>query len=508
MAESTRHPAFGGAHGREVIDKLEGISERKRRVLELAHEYVVPNRVETFINAGIPLVIGKREGYRLWDIDGHELLDLHLNGGTYNLGHRNPEVLEALHAALEDWDVGNHHFPSEPRALLAEKLARLSPGDLHYCVFTASGSEANDVAIKSARQATGRRKTVCLDSGFHGSSGLSGAAGNDETARFFHSDYPDDFVKVPFNDIEAMDAALRDGDVAAVLIETIPATAGFVTPKQGYLQEVKALCQRHGTLYIADEVQTGLGRTGKLWGVETFSIDPDILVTGKGLSGGLYPISAVVMTRQVGAWLAEKGWGYVSTFGGAEIGSLVASRVLDICSRPESLANAQHISEYLARGLADVQTRHPFMNRCCSSNPACWQMRHTVIWRSRSSMRRWRTSSATGRQVRDGGGRRLLRCLHGRAVREAGAAGRSRAGTVGNRRRRARADQVSRERGLRRAPAGYASWGPANPPSRLSHRRSHSLGVYLDRRAGRARNRHTRRHPHDERRAVRVRRDR
>jgi putrescine aminotransferase len=342
------------------LDKLEGISERKRRTLTLAHEYMVPHRVETFVGVGVPLVIGKREGYRIWDIDGHELLDLHLNGGTYNLGHRNPEALSALTDALADWDIGNHHFPSEPRALLAEKLAKMTPGELHYTVFAASGSEANDVAIKSARYATGRRKVACLDSGFHGSNGLSGAAGNDETARWFHSDYPDDFVKVPFNDLDAMEQALRSEDVAAVLIETIPATAGFVTPQDGYLEGVKALCERYGTLYIADEVQTGLGRTGKLWAVEHWGIEPDILVTGKGLSAGLYPIAAVVMTREVGAWLKEKGWGYVSTFGGAEIGCLVASTVLDICGREGSLDNARSISEYLGKGLADLQGRHPF----------------------------------------------------------------------------------------------------------------------------------------------------
>lgn len=361
MVHPRRDDSLAAAQPPDFLSTVEGLSARKRRTLELAHEYMIPNRVETFVGLGVPLVIGKREAYRLWDLDGQELLDLHLNGGTYNIGHRNPEALATLHAALADWDVGNHHFPSEPRALLAEKLAHASPGALHYSVFTASGSEANDVAIKSARYATGRRKTVCLDSGFHGTNGLSGAAGNDETARFFHSDYPGDFIKVPFNDLAAMEEALRPEDVAAVLLETIPATAGFVVPHDGYLQGVKALCERHGSLYIADEVQTGLGRTGRLWAVEHWGVEPDILVTGKGLSAGLYPISAVLMTREVGAWLEEKGWGYVSTFGGAEIGCLVASKVLDICSRPESLANARHISEYLARGLATLQQRHPFL---------------------------------------------------------------------------------------------------------------------------------------------------
>ncbi len=344
-----------------LFDGLEGLSDRKRRVLELAHEYMIPNRVETFAALGVPMVIGKREGYRIWDMDGHELLDFHLNGGTYNLGHRNPEALAALGEALKFWDVGNHHFPSEPRALLAEQLASLSPGALHYCVFTPSGAEANDVAIKSARHATGRRKIVSLDSGFHGNSGLSGAAGNDDAAAYFFSDYPEEFVKVPFNDAAAMEQALSGDDVAAVLMETIPATAGFVMPEDGYLQEVKELCARHGSLYIADEVQAGLARTGHLWAVEAWGVEPDILVTGKGLSAGLYPIGAALLSREVGSWLSEKGWGYVSTFGGSELGCVVASKSLEICARPETLRNAREISDYLASGLDELSSRHPFL---------------------------------------------------------------------------------------------------------------------------------------------------
>ena len=115
-----------------IEEQLVGMSPRKRKTLALAHQYAMPNRVESWLAGGVPLVIDKREGYRIWDMDGRELLDLHLNGGTYNLGHRNPEVLAALHEALERLDIGNHHFPSESRALLAEKLAKLTPGDLHY----------------------------------------------------------------------------------------------------------------------------------------------------------------------------------------------------------------------------------------------------------------------------------------------------------------------------------------------------------------------------------------
>jgi acetylornithine/succinyldiaminopimelate/putrescine aminotransferase len=336
-------------------------SERKRRVFALAHEYLIPGRVEAFLGMGIPLVIGRREGYRIWDIDGHELMDFHLNGGTFNVGHRNPAVLQALETALQTLDVGNHHFPSPARAELAEKLAACTPGDLHYTVYAAGGSEAVDVAIKSARRFTGRRKIVAIASGYHGRTGLSGAAGDDTTARYFASDYPDEFLKVPFNDLDAMRESLQASDVAAVILETIPATYGFPVPSDDYLPGVAKLCREFGALYIADEVQTGLGRTGYLWGVDAWGVEPDILITGKGLSGGLYPIAAAVLRKDVGSWLTDNGWGHVTTFGGAEPGCVVGSLVLDMCRSPQALANAAEISDYLNAGFSDILSRHGFL---------------------------------------------------------------------------------------------------------------------------------------------------
>ena len=338
-----------------------GQSAAKRRVLALAHEYLVPGRVETFAQLGIPLVIGRREGYRFWDLDGREFLDLHLNGGTYNLGHRHPALVAALTEALQSLDIGNHHFPSAARAELAAKLASCTPGDLHYTVFASGGSEAVDIAIKSARRYTGRRKIVAMASGYHGHTGLSGCAGDDANARYFGSDHPGEFIKVPFNDLDAMDAALRGRDVAAVILETIPATYGFPVPADDYLPGVASLCRDYGALYIADEVQTGLGRTGWLWGVEAWGVQPDILVTGKGLSGGLYPIAATVLRRDVGAWLNDNAWGHVSTFGGAEPGCAVAARVLDLCSDPATLENVARMSDHLYAGLDDMRSRLGFI---------------------------------------------------------------------------------------------------------------------------------------------------
>ena len=334
-------------------------SERKAGILQQAREYLFPDRMDKFSAMGVDLVIGKREGYRFWDIDGRELMDFHLNGGTYSLGHRHPALLKTLTETMEYADVGNHHFANPARAELAARLAEAT--GLQYSIFTPSGAEANDVAIKSARRYTGRRKIVSLDKGYHGRSGLSGAAGEDSAAAAFLSDYPQEFVKVPFNDIDAMSAALAGGDVAAVLMETIPATSGFPMPDPDYLPAVRALCTRHGALYIADEVQTGLGRTGRLWGIECWGVRPDILITGKGLSGGLYPVSAAVLSREVGDWLANDGWGYVSTFGGAEPGCAVGIKALELCSASATLGNVHSVAARLRAGLDDIRSRHPFL---------------------------------------------------------------------------------------------------------------------------------------------------
>jgi acetylornithine/succinyldiaminopimelate/putrescine aminotransferase/Ser/Thr protein kinase RdoA (MazF antagonist) len=337
-------------------------SQQKKSIVESAHEHLYPGRIEKFHGGGIDLVPGKREGYRLWDVDGRELLDLHLNGGTFNLGHRNPDLIQTLNKASADWDIGNHHFPSEPKAKLAQALINATPGDMKYVVLTTSGSEANDVAVKSARFATGRRKIVALEMAYHGRTGFSGAAGDDENALYFDSAYPEEFIKVPFNDLTAMEKALAGRDVALVMMETLPATFGFPVPHDDYLPGVKQLCEKYGTLYLADEVQTGLGRTGKPWAVDLWNVKPDMLVTGKGLSGGVYPIAALVLSQDAGKWLELDGnpWGHVSTFGGSDLGCIVALQALDMSISKDTLANVQTHAKYLRAGLEALKSRFPF----------------------------------------------------------------------------------------------------------------------------------------------------
>jgi putrescine aminotransferase len=329
----------------------------KQEVFDKSIEYWNPEKTQFWLNAGIDLIIDKRQDYFIYDMSGKRLIDLHLNGGTYNLGHRNAELVETLKQALDHFDMGNHWFPSVARTALSEALIKSAPG-MKYAVYGAGGAEAVDIAIKSARYATGRRKIVSIINGYHGHSGLSVATGADRFSKIFLADQPETFVHVPFNDLEAMEAALKSNECAALIMETIPATYGFPMPDQGYLQACKMFCEKYGALYIADEVQTGLMRTGEMWGWQSYGIQPDIMVTAKGLTGGLYPISACLVNEKAGGWLKVDGAAHISTSGGAELGCVVALKVLEMLQRPETVANVSAVTKFFRDAMQTMMQKH------------------------------------------------------------------------------------------------------------------------------------------------------
>ena len=331
----------------------------KAEVLEKAKEYWNPGKTQFWIDSGVPLVIDRREEYFIYDMSGKRLIDAHLNGGTYNLGHRNPEVVQAITMAMQHFDIGNHHFPALARTALAEALIASAPAGLTKVIYGSGGGEAIDIALKTARHTMKKRKIVSIVQAYHGHTGLAVGTGDDRFSKMFLSDQPEDFPHVPFNDLDAMEDALRGRDVAAVIMETIPATYGFPLPEPGYLRGVKALCERYDALYIADEVQTGLMRTGELWAITKDGIEPDIMVTGKGISGGMYPIACVLVNERSAGWLTEDGFGHISTFGGAELGCIAALKSLEICSRPETRSMVHYIADFIGQRLRDIQCTYP-----------------------------------------------------------------------------------------------------------------------------------------------------
>src|SRR3954465_10267299 len=208
----------------------------KEEVLEKSREYWNPGKTDFLVESGVPLVIDRREEYYIYDMSGTRLLDVHLNGGTYNPGHPTPEVAAAVASAMSHFDIGNHHFPALARTALAEALVKSAPAGLTKVVYGSGGGEAIDIALKTARHATQRRTIVSIVKAYHGHTGLAVSTGDDRFSKLFLADRPDEFVQVPFNDLLGMEQALAKRDVAAVIMETIPATYGFPLPERGYLE--------------------------------------------------------------------------------------------------------------------------------------------------------------------------------------------------------------------------------------------------------------------------------
>ena len=336
-------------------------------------EHVAPHKLAYYQQVGLQMVMGKRQG--IWFEDaytGLRLINCHCNGGVFSLGHCNPRVTGALTAALGKLDIGNHHFVSGQRAQLAARLSATLDDALPRVVFGVSGGEAIDLALKAARGATGRGEIISVEGGYHGHTGLALAAGDPQFRDPFGPNLPG-FAQVPFNDLSAMENAIDD-DTAAVILEAIPATLGMPIPAPGYFSAVRKLCDERGALLLVDEVQTGLGRTGRWWGVPHEEVTPDAIITGKGLSGGIYPITATLMTRDMHEVLDSQAnpFLHISTFGGAELGCVAAQCVLDIVGEPGFLDRVGALSERFAEAFEplpfELRRRGLFMGLRFSSD--------------------------------------------------------------------------------------------------------------------------------------------
>lgn len=342
----------------------------KQESIDAFRDHVSSGKAAFFAQYGMDFVPGRREGIYLWDVDSDKrLINCHCNGGVFNLGHRHPLMVDTLKRALDELDIGNHHLISEQRAALGQRLAELAPGDLPYSVFAVGGGEAIDFALKLARAHTGRRDIISAQGGYHGHTGLALAAGDRQYRDPFGPMAPG-FVQVPFGDIEAIATQMSE-DTAAVMLETVPATLGMPIAPSGYFAELRALCNRHGALLIVDEVQSGLGRAGKVWAIEHFSgpdpapppakgcVEPDILVTGKGLSGGVYPIAATCYRGELNRFMDAHPFIHISTFGGAEVGCAVALAVLDITAKATFLKRVAELAQRFSGGFQLLQARYP-----------------------------------------------------------------------------------------------------------------------------------------------------
>ncbi|MET0939435.1 MAG: aspartate aminotransferase family protein, partial [Gaiellaceae bacterium] len=284
---------MSGFSVRELLERHAGDE------LELHARAVNPQFVRMLRAIGFDRRWARAEGAHLYDAEGDRYLDWLGGFGMYNVGRNNPRVKAALQEALELDTPGKLALGVNPLgAILADQLLQRAPASLGRVLFSSSGSEAVEAAIKIGRAATGRSRVVSVERGFHGLTlGALSASGDPAFSERFHPLVPA-FSRVPFGDLDALEDELRTEDVALFVVEPVVGHGVFL-PAPGYLEGAQELCRRYGTLFCADEVQTGLGRTGRLFALEHWGLEPDIVVVAKSLSGGYVPVGATLFSAHV-----------------------------------------------------------------------------------------------------------------------------------------------------------------------------------------------------------------
>ncbi|MHA2287716.1 MAG: class-III pyridoxal-phosphate-dependent aminotransferase [Promethearchaeota archaeon] len=343
----------------------------QKELLRLYAKHVNSPKVRFFKGVGLGVIPGERSGVKMKTLEGpkpddspFDLYDCHTCGGVYNLGHGNKQIVQILKEALSSGlDIGDHLQLSEWRAILGEKLAKLMPSGITKTTFGVSGGEAVDTAIKFSRAYTKRKKCISAKGGYHGHTGFALATGDSGFKDKFLWNLPD-FEQVPFGDGDTLRKSIS-GDVACVILETIPATGGVLIAQEGYFSEVRELCDDYGVMMIIDEVQTGLGRTGHFWAIygglyEQEKVTPDFMVLGKGMSAGIYPISTCSYKPFIEKEIfREDPFIHISTTGGSDLGCVVACEMLEIQSDPRFLSNVKKLGKIFNQGLENIAEKNP-----------------------------------------------------------------------------------------------------------------------------------------------------
>jgi 4-aminobutyrate aminotransferase len=363
---------LAGAEAPKLVTELPG--PKAREVLERDARTTSPSLPRAY-----PLVPARGAGSVLEDVDGNVFLDVNAGIAVTSTGHCHPTVVEAIQrqaAELIHYSASDFYLPIYSE--LTERLEEVAPMSGPVRTFlTNSGTEAVEAGIKVARWATGRQYVIAFYGSFHGRSygSVSLTASKVQYRAGFgpllpgvlHAYYGDgrDMPVPPRGDEEGfptidhiegflMRRMVAPEEVAAVVVEPVLGEGGYIVPPEGWLQALRDLCDRHGILLIADEVQSGMGRTGKMWAVEHSGVEPDILLSGKGIASGM-PLGAMIAKDSVMTW--TKGT-HGSTYGGNPLSCAAAIATLDVIKEEELLENTAKVGELLINGLRDVQSRY------------------------------------------------------------------------------------------------------------------------------------------------------
>ncbi|WP_349436123.1 ornithine--oxo-acid transaminase [Pararhizobium sp. A13] len=307
----------------------------------------------------LDVILSRGEGVYVWDLDGNRYLDCLSAYSAVNQGHCHPKILAAMVEQAQKLTLTSRAFRNDQLAHLYEELAALTGS--HKILPMNSGAEAVETAVKAVRKwgyevkgvPDDKAEIIVCSNNFHGRTmGIVGFS-TDPDARTGFGPFAPGFVTVPFGDIEAFRAAINENTVA-FLIEPIQGEAGVIIPPRGYFPEVRALCSKHGVTLILDEIQTGLGRTGKLLAEEHEGIEADVTLIGKALSGGFYPVSAVLSNSEVLGVLKPGQHG--STFGGNPLACAIARAALKALTEEGMIENSARMGERFQAGLKDIRS--------------------------------------------------------------------------------------------------------------------------------------------------------
>ena len=343
---------------------------RAPETLALASKHLDPSLVDVLAILGFDKQYASAKGSHLYDSDGRAYLDMHSGEGFASLGHNHPDIAHALEATLSSGliDGVQLHY-STLAGMLAEALSERLPQNLNATFFASTGAEAVDSAMKFARAATGRPRFVSCESCFHGVTyGPLSIVGDDFFQEGFGPFLPG-CAKVPFGDLDRLEAELKQKDVAAFIVEPIQGRE-VTLPPSGYLKAAEQLCRRYGTLFVADEIQTGLGRTGGWFALERDQLEPDIVTIGKALSGGYMPVAAMVTTRaifQKAVGTLERCYVHQSTYGRNRLSMAAGLATLRIIERDRLLDNVQRVGARLTAGLQQLQERYEMVKEIRSA---------------------------------------------------------------------------------------------------------------------------------------------
>ena len=351
----------GAGEHADPLGILAEARERSGEALELAARHLDPSLVEVLRIIGFDEDYVSARGSYLYDAAGRAYLDLHTGEGFASLGHNHPDVRAVLQAALaQDLLDGVQIHYSSLSGMLAEALSARLPKGLDALFFASTGAEAVDAAMKFARAATGRARFVSCQSSFHGVTlGPLSLVGDE----FFKEGFGPLLAGcelVPFGDLERLEAQLRRGDVAAFVVEPIQGRTVAPAPA-GYLRGAQELCRRYGTMLVLDEIQTGLGRTGRWFALQEWALEPDFVLVGKALSGGAMPVAAMATTRDIhrrAVGTLERSYVHQSTYGRNRLSMAAGLATIRIIERDRLVQRAAQVGALLQEGLAELQARH------------------------------------------------------------------------------------------------------------------------------------------------------